>query len=121
MIVKCYTLFPDSFGLIEDLTDEQVLKISIKNKVVLAYFDKNGIYFPMEKTKFNPRIFDELFRIIPDVTFEILSFKKKKLYLQLISAKTAFVNFLQRKKAEQFCFRNLKIIYQKIQFQYHQN
>ena len=85
MIVKCYSLYEDSFA--PHVDEERLAKIMIKNKLVLASFDKRGIHFPMSKANFDPAIFTEIFRIIPDITFEVVFCKSEKVVKVIYFAK----------------------------------
>ena len=81
MIVKCYSLFEDSFvtNVNEEKLAKSIAKTTIRNKLIQAYFDKHRIYFPMPKAQFDPKIFDELFRTIPELIFEVLYLKSEKI------------------------------------------
>jgi len=85
MIVKCYSLYDDSFA--SNVDKERLTKIMIKNKLVLDSFDKRNIHFPMLKAKFDPAIFTEIFRIIPDITFEVVFCKSEKVVKVMYFAK----------------------------------
>ena len=97
MILKCYSFYKESFIPQKDISEDAMMRIVVMNKLIRTMFDRKGIVWPMKESKFNPSLFDDIFDVIPSVTFEIVFYKDynstspvKVVYYQKNSIKQEF-------------------------------